>query len=549
MKRSNKKERSDLFYISFILFIWFSAYILSFLFLDSSFEFDEAKYLANARGIAENFDFSSRSNTVMGLIKYGFPQHTTHYPLNSLYIAIFFKLLGASLNTAYFATWVSGLLVCIFLYLTLKLLTDGNKSFSFYTAISFLFLPRVLNLCNSALMEIPGCALIVFLIFLIFKNLKIGRLNPLFLAFAVAWLYLYKSLFIGVIFGLLVLIFISYNLKLTKTKMPLYLNIFLFLLTSFLIYFIFTKFIFLKLGPWLVFDIKQVETGTYADFDGGFTKDIAGNLSLHIGAFFKRVIPQYFPFITARLPEGEAVYILTPCWFELATYFLVILYSIVFSFFLWKNFNPLQKVFIFFSFTSIICFNLILICITGTSAGSLCRYNMIYIPILLLSSSIVIYKLLEHFNELISRNKKALTVTVVSFLFIVYLPYFYSGCLVRNLNDSFYYAASKRITEAMKKFIGDAKPSFVYSQEGTFITWDMYPVRDIFMQATNEEIKMLNRTLPRPIEYLFISPEQVLFKQNQELITSAKPIVDGAYNFIGYDKESNLIVYKYGLVN
>ena len=152
-------------YPSSIFVIWLVTYLLCSNYLGQFIEWDEAKYLACARGIAENFDFSSRSTTIQGLLKYGFPQHTTHYPLHSIYIAIFFKLFGASLSVAIFSTWFALFLTCIFIYFIMLLLIENNKRFSFFTSITFLFLPRVINHANSVMMEIPGCALLTVLIF------------------------------------------------------------------------------------------------------------------------------------------------------------------------------------------------------------------------------------------------------------------------------------------------------------------------------------------------------------------------------------------------
>ena len=193
-----------------ILAIWIFSYIVCTINLEPKIEWDEAKYIACARGIAENLDFSSRSTTIEGLIKYSFPQNTHHYPLHSMYIALFFKLFGASVKVAYFSNWFACLMTCFFIYLTMLLMTDNNRIISFFFAISFLYLPNVITYCNSAMMEIPGCAMVSCLCFLIFKNISQRKISPLLFGLSAICLYFYKSLFVGSVCGLILLfIFVS----------------------------------------------------------------------------------------------------------------------------------------------------------------------------------------------------------------------------------------------------------------------------------------------------------------------------------------------------
>ena len=72
----------------------------------------------------------------------------------------------------------------------------------------------------------------------------------------------------------------------------------------------------------------------------------------------------------------------------------------------------------------------------------------------------------------------------------------------------------------------------------------MYPVREVFMEATNDMIKNINRVLPKPIEYLFLSPGNFLFRQNQDLIFRKEPIVDNWYTFYGIDPQNQVVVYR-----
>lgn len=69
--------KNKIFYPTLVLIIWLATYVTSTALDSRKIEWDEAKYLACARGIAENLGFSSRSTTVLGLIKYGFPHILT----------------------------------------------------------------------------------------------------------------------------------------------------------------------------------------------------------------------------------------------------------------------------------------------------------------------------------------------------------------------------------------------------------------------------------------------------------------------------------------
>ena len=541
-------RESKFFYPALISIIWFVTYIACSFFLDYHFEWDECKYLATARGIAENFDFGSRSTTVEGLLRYGFPQHTTHYPLNSIYIALFFKLLGPSLNVAYFSTWFSALITCIFLYLTLLIVTENRKFFSFLLAISFLFFPSNIFNINSVMMEIPGCALVSFLVFLVFKSISEGKSNSFLLGIAGVWLYLYKSLFIGVIFGFIGLIFLSYNSKFMdieiKKKPPLYLSLILYLAIFSILYFIFTKFVFLPLGPWLVFDQKQIDTGTYADMTGGFFNDVFGNLKLRIIAFIYTVVFHYYPFPVAFMPNDEALYVTSPPWVEFGVYFLTFFYVIVLSVMSWRKINPIQRMFILFTLISIITFNLILIVLTGGNVGPFSRYNLFYVPMLVVSFGIILLTYFPYFKPFFLEHKKGSCFIILSLFVLIFIPIYYSAIVVMKWDDKFYYNHANKNSNIIKKFINNSNPMFVYFTGGSHITWDSFPTREVFMEATNEKIKKINSILPKPIEYLFLNPTNNLFKQNQDLILKFQPIINNWYTFYGADPANQIVIYK-----
>lgn len=544
-------NKIKIFYPVLIILIWLATYLINRFLGVHEIEWDEAKYLACARGIAENFDFSSRSTTILGLIKYGFPQHTHHYPLHSLYIALFFKLFGSSLEVACFATWFSALITCLFIYLTLLLMTNNNGLFSFFLAISFLYLPRIIVQCNSAMMEIPGCALLSFSTFLIFKGISKGRVNFFLLALASIFLYFYKSLFAGITFGfisLIVFLFYAEGREFEfKKKISFVRGFVMFLGTMFITSFIFTRFFFLPLAPWMNFLPKHdTVNGTYADFAGGFFNDIFGNLKEHLMLFIDKFIFHYYPFFTYFfLAKNEPFYPIIPYWFELGIYIITFFYITLFSFFIWRSLLSIQKAFISFTVVSILIFNFLYLTITGcTGIGLFYRYNIIYFPLLIISLGIVLWVIFNELAPSFLKSKVRVYLLLVSFIILIYIPVYFSSYLVLNINSNWFYASANKNSEIIKKYIQNTSPKFIYIKGASLGTWNLFPLREIFMEATNEQIKKVNLILPKPIEYLFLTPDNALFKENQDLILNKRPIIDSLYNFYGFDPDSKTVVYR-----
>ena len=528
-------------YPSLIFVIWLVAYLLCSNYLGQFIEWDEAKYLACARGIAENFDFSSRSTTIQGLLKYGFPQHTTHYPLHSLYIAIFFKLFGASLGVAIFSTWFALFLTCIFIYFIMLLLTENNNQFSFFTSITFLFLPRVINHSNSVMMEIPCCALLTVLIFLVFKLISKDKLNPFILAVSTTGLLFYKSLFVGVVFGFLSLLIFGYVKKSVGFK---WLSSLLYLVITFVLYFLFTKFVFLPLAPWIDFSrIQQGVDGAYADFDGGFFRDPVNNAIAGLKSLYMIITTGYFPSIPVDLDKTTITgcFVTSPIWLETGLYFLILFYVIVFLFFLWKKLLPVQRIFILFSVISVLTFNIIFNILIETNLGPRCRYNFIYVPLLLISSAVLIWSIRDSFKK---EYKNVFLFVLISLIVVVYFPVYNAGSKITSWNKNLMNEIMTKNTEIVKKYIGASRPIFIYSTSASFVTWDMFPTREIFAQAKNDYIKKINTLLPKPVEYLFITPKDYLFNENKDLILMAQPIIDNWYTFYGVDVVNNVVVYR-----
>jgi len=328
---TDASDKAKFIYPGLIFLIWLITYILCTIFWEQRIVWDENSYLTCAKGIANDFDFSSRTTTVLGLLKYPFPQHTHHFPVYSAYIAIFFKLFGTSINVAYFSTWLCGLAVCMFVYLTMLVMTEGNRFYSFICGMTFLFLPRILDYCDSAMMEIPGCALISIFTYFIFRDLAKGKLNPILYAVAGLWLYFYKSLFVGALIGLFFLIIIAYNVKPVeinlKSKLPFWASMLTFGGVISTLYLIFTKFVFLPLAPMMNFDRRTEDLEIYADFLGGFFHDPINNVIRNLSGSYENVIGHYFPYFpVVLLPTYEGLFSSSPSWCEFGLFNLILIF-------------------------------------------------------------------------------------------------------------------------------------------------------------------------------------------------------------------------------
>lgn len=428
-------------------------------------------------------------------------------------------------------------------------MTNNNGLFSFFLAISFLYLPKLTVYCNSAMMEMPGCALLSILTFLVFKEISKGRVSSLLIALAALFLYLYKGLFIGIIFG-----FISLIIFLTRhrgfefrRKIKSLSELTIYLGTMFVTYFVLTKFIFLPLAPWFnLLPKHEVANGTYADFAGGFFNDISGNLKEHLILFINRFILHYYPFLTNFfLKEDKPFYPIINYWFELGIYLLVFFYMTVFSFFIWKRLLAIQKAFILFTVVSIIAFNIIYLTVGGcTGIGLFYRYSIIYFPLLVISIGIISWVTFNEFAYSTFKSKIRIYFLLLSFIILVYIPIYFSSYLVINPDTSWYQDSASINSKIISKFIRGTKPMFIYIRGGSLGIWKLFPLREVFMEATNEQIKKINSILPHPIEYLFLQPGNQLAEENKSLILQGLPIIDGLYTYYGADIKNNFYVYK-----
>lgn len=551
----------DLFFIAAIFIIWLVSYVFwELVIFQENLAWDEVSYLSVAKGIARDFDFSSRSYTVMGLLKQGYPTTLINFPVFSAYIAVFFKLFGVSLRVGYFSTWFAALGVCVFLYLIFCILSKNNRLLAFITSIAYLYNPGTIKNCNTAMMEQAGCFLLCICVFLILKDYAKGKFDYLtILKFSLSFLslWLFKSIFIGFFFGAFVFILLSYSSKITGKKIDTKIPLPVFLLASYglfvVLYYIFMKFVFLPVSPMMNFSPAQESAQVYADFLGGFLNNFFVNIKTNIN-FFLHVVLKSYLFYPTNLDQHNPLYesytrsiLKTNAYYIYVwVFFFVFFNMIALTFATWKRFSPIQKVFIFLTLGMMISFNLIFNFLFMTYHINIWRYNAYSLPLYLCYFSILIEANFEYIKPFITEHRKV-SIALVSIFFICgYLPLFLS-CTRNHIQfERNFQIRARNNAHLIRSVISqDPDTKFVYMNDGTHTVFDDYPVRWVFKDATNKQLMQVNKILPYPIDYLFLRSSDWLFENNKEAITKGLPIVNDQYVYYGLNQETGLVVYKY----
>lgn len=535
-----------------ILLIWFVVYVLSQILFAQKLGWDEVDYLSVARGISEDFDFSSRTYTIMGILKHGYPTHFINIPLYSVFIAVFFKLFGTSLKVAYFLSWLSCLGICLLLYFIFLLLSDGNRKLSFFVSMSYLFCPGILRNCDSAMMEQTGIFLLCLFLFLILRDFKkgtIGFLTTLKVAIGFLILWIYKSLFIGIFFGTFAFILFAFSTKLNSYKLNSKLPLFAFLLLSYgifaILYILLKKFVFLPVAPMMNFTQDLEAKQLYADFLAGFFQNFPESFIRNIQSFFTITLGQYFIYPSPYTNPNSQFFVFLPFVVFIGIYFLLFFISIILLFASWKKLSPTQKLFSIFTITSIISFNLIFNVFFSTTYENVMRYNMYYLP-LYLCFVILIFSVNHEYRKPFIQEHPRVSKSIFTLLFLfVYVPVFLS---VMNLQQIFwdrYHTRAKLNDEIIKSVIKDEKPMFIYFNDGIHTSFTHYPIRRVMKDATNEQFLKVNEILPEPIKYVFLKPSDWLFQINQQKILMSEPILNDMYKLEGFNNVYQIVVYKY----
>ncbi|OGI06170.1 MAG: hypothetical protein A3I68_02690 [Candidatus Melainabacteria bacterium RIFCSPLOWO2_02_FULL_35_15] len=552
-----KSNKSDLFFISVIFIIWLAAYIICQFVFPHYLGWDEVSYLSVARGIAENFDFGARSYTVMGILKYGFPTHLIVFPVFSTYIALFFKLFGVSQKIAYFSTWLAALGVCYFLYFIFQKLVSDNRKTAFIVAISYLFFPTVIKNCDTALMEQAGCFLLCLLTYILIKEYENGfnYFSVIKIGLILVLLWFFKAHFIGAIIGTIIFLAVSYNSKFTgnKIKSKIRLPVLIVLICSLfaVLYYIVKKYVFYPVAVMVNFHLSQELQQTYAETFGGVFNNFPYGIISNIHAFITVILGSYFIYPTSStLYTGEyATYqnsalTMSSFYFLIGIYILVFLVMVALLFASWSRLSPLTKVFLCFSLGSILLFNSSLVLVFKVYHENFWRYNSYYLPLYICSLGVLIYSNLEYLKPFRKEHPGVSKALLLIFLVCFYIPLFVSAIKHYCDFEKSFYDRAHNNAELIKSFIKDSKPAFIYFNDGIHTTFTDYPIRQIFKDATNEQLLKINAILPEPIEFLFLHQYDWLFQMNKEQILSGKPIVNNEYQVYGYTNDSRIIVYR-----
>ena len=561
MKSKASKDENNLIYLSWIFVVWLVTYIICQFAFPHLLGWDEISYMSVARGIAENFDFSGRSFTVMGLLKYGFPSNLINFPVFPVYIALFFKIFGVSQKVAYFSTWLAALFVCIFIYLIFQKLTNCSKKTAFFVGISYLFFPTVLRNCDTAMMEQMGCLLLCIFTYVLIKDFEKGfnYFSAIKIGLFLLLLWLYKTLFTGIIAGALIFILLSYSSKLIGKKINSKIPVYVFVIISYslfiVLFWIAKHYIFYPVAPMMNFHPSQELNQVYADFLGGLFNDFPKNIISNIHAFVTVILGSYFIYPSGlKAYTGEyatyqnSILTMVSFYFLIGIYIFLFFVMIVMMFPSWKKLNLLSRVFMCFSLGSILLFNLSLMIVFKVYHENFWRYNSYYLPLYICSLAVLLYVNIDFLKPFKTEHPRASRILLGMFLCFFYVPLFLSTINHYNYYERSFYERANRNAELIRNFVKDSKPAFVYFNDGIHTTFTDYPIRQIFKDATNEQILQVNDILPSPVEYLFLHQYDWLFQINKEKILMAEPILNNQYKMFGYTNDSSVVVYKYSPV-
>lgn len=544
-------KKNKFFFPTLIFLIWLLTYILSQVFIEQKLGWDEMGYMAIARGIAEDLDCSSRTYTTVGLIKFGYPSSLINFPIFPTYLAIFFKLFGSTLHIAYFANWLSALGTCLFIYFIFLLFDKENRFLAFITSISYLLCPGILKNCDSGMMEQFGCFLLCLFLFLILRDYVREEFNfftILKISISMVVLWLYKSLYVGYLLGIFVFICLAYAPKLAGKKLSTKISFPVFLCFSYvlfiILFYMLKKFVFLPVTPMMSFTYEQDLNQTYADFLGGFFNDFSKNFSNNINYFFNNTLAPYFLYPSGYTQYYPELHNLTGYFSFLGVYFLLLIVISIITFSHWKKLAPEVKIFLAFTVSSVITFNFIFNVFFRSNHSNIWRYNLYYLPIFLISLWLVLKILYGYIKPFVKEHSVAWKLLMTLFLLFIYLPSFISTLVQYIHYEEWFHETAKKNADIIRDFLKGSRPMFIYFNNGTHTTYMDYPIRVIIKDATNEQLLKVNKILPKPIEFLFLSPSDWLYKLNEEKILKAEPILNEEYVFYGYSREPDLVVYK-----
>ena len=552
-------KQTRFFYPALIFATWLITYIICQFIFPHRLGWDEVAYLSVARGIAENFDFGARGYTVMGLLKDGYPTHLINFPIYSMYLALFFKIFGANLQIAYFSTWLAALGVCILIYFIFLKLVPNNHFLAFLVSISYLFYPSVLKNCDTALMEQVGCFLLCLTTLVLLKEFEKGAFNYLSvlkISLLLLLLWLYKSLLIGFIFATFIFIVLSYSSKITEKKITPKIPLPLFLILIFglfaLMFFLAKNYVFYPVATMLNFHPSMETQQTYANPLGGLFDNFPKNILSNIGSFVFVILGSYFIYPTSYMVyTGEystyqnSTLTMTSFYFLIGIYLFLLSLMIILLFASWKKLSSNAKMFILLALGSMVIFNFILAVAFKAYHENYWRYQSYYLPLFICSLGVMLHANLDYLKPFWIEHKKV-SIAVLFLIFVsLYIPLSVSSIKHYIDFEKSFHDVAHANAELIRAFIKDLKPKFIYFNDGIHTSFVDYPIKQIFKDATNEQLFQVNEILPEPIEFLFLKQSDWLFQINKDKIAKQEPILNDQYKVYGFTNDSRIIVYKY----
>lgn len=513
---------------------------------------DEIEYIGVAKAIVLDGDSTTRHYTTMGLLEQGYPAHLSVYPLFSAYLSVFYKICGPSLDCLYFSNWFAALLTALLLYYTYRAIRKERNREAFLIALFYLIFPGIWRNFNTALMEPVGALLATLalaLVVYVYKRSVVNWKSALIIAATLAGLWLYKTIFVGILGAALVFVFFLFRERRasegkSRSVVVSVGYVFLTLIFFAVIFGTVSRLFFHTLSPFFAYDPAQLRLQTYARAAGGFFDHPVSNL-LGNGYHILRSI--LFPQLV--YPAMPTPYVVGFATFIRYFYFFIAVLLLLFKT-VWKKMTSLERHVVSFSLISIVAFHIFINVLTRTVPENLHRYTIYYAPLFLVAAGIIFGHLYDSLREKFPRSRGVFFGIVTLTGLVFYVPLFATMFVHQIALEKKYHQFAVANTELVRPYIEarTPEPAFVYYNKGFHTTINSYPIRQVSEDATDEQFRKINTILPVPIDLLFLRSKDLIYINHKAEVEAGKPILDGAYIYLGTaeDPQHELFVVVYG---
>lgn len=519
--------------VTIIVVIWFFAYSLTQYFLDPLYGWDDTQYTMVANGIVRDGDISARTYTVMGLLRDGYPTHFVNLPVYPILLAPFWYVSEGTLIGVYLISWLAGLGTMLFMYAAARRFMADSPYAPVLIGVSYLAIPGVLRNLDTALMEPTGAFLLSAAFYALIRLTERGRWTLKTLAAiagVTALLFMYKTIFVGVVFGAAaaVALFLHFHKAdyaglLRRPLAAAALTLVLFAA----IYSFVPRALFYPVSRSFVYDPTQQGEQLYAEPLGGLLLDFPSNVIRNAKHFFLGAMSQHIVYRAKPTP-----YLVSFLYYERYLYFLLVA-SLAAAAFLWKKFPERERIILAASGAAILSFLFILNVIIRNVPDNLHRYSMYYLPIVVLSLVLVWRTLWREMAVESLRARKALAAALFLFVGWFYFPLAATMGWHQIVLARWYEEYGKSNTDFMRPYLSEHRPAFFYSSIGSYAPIEFYPSRQVILQATEEQFLALNEILPEPVGVLFLRASDWLFEAHADEIQKKKPLFGGRYLYAG----------------